>query len=159
MFNVAFWSSVIVAAALVGGIYWYMGRRPVGTPLTWGEAMVAAVYVFFLLFWVYGVVPHQWLTWADNELRWRPDKIFLQPSSKTAACSWEWGTSKGCIKWPLPITVSWQTIRDIVAVLIYSIELGGMGMLWVKWQKRGQKAPVAVEKSEFGRPLVREGSN
>jgi hypothetical protein len=157
--NVAFWSSVIVAAALVGGIYWYMGRRPVGTPLTWGEAMVAAVYVFFLLFWMYGVVPHQWLTWADNELRWRPDKIFLQPRAKTAACSWKWGTAKGCIKWPLPITVSWQTMRDLVAVGIYGIELGGMGMLWVKWQKRGQKAPVAVEKSEFGRPLVREGSN
>ena len=66
-----------------------VGRtRPKGTPLTWGEAMFAAVYVFFLLFWIYGVVPHQWLTWADNELRWRPDKIFLQPRAKPAACSW-----------------------------------------------------------------------
>ena len=159
MFNVAFWSSVIVAALMVGGIFWFMDRRPVGTPLTWGEAMAAAVYVFFLLFWIYGVVPHQFLTWADNELRWRPDKIFLLPSSKSAACEWEWGTSKGCIKWPLPITVSWQTIRDIVAVGIYAVGLGGMGVIWVKWQKRGEKATTAVEKSEFGRPLVREGQN
>jgi hypothetical protein len=159
VFNVAFWSSVIVAALMVGGIFWYMDKRPVGTPLTWGEAMVAAVYVFFLLFWIYGVVPHQWLTWADNELRWRPDKIFLQPRTKTGACEWEWGTSKGCIKWPLPITVSWQTIRDIIAVLIYTVGLGGMGVIWVKWQKRGQKASTEVERSDFGRPLVREGQN
>ena len=56
MFNVAFWSSVIVTAVLVGGIFWYMGRRPAGTPVTWGEAMVGAVYVFFLMFWIFGVV-------------------------------------------------------------------------------------------------------
>ena len=156
MFNVAFFSSVIVLAALVGGIFWYMGRRPAGTPLTWGEAMVGAVYVFFLLFWMYGVVPHQWLTWADNELRWRPDKIFLQPRAKTASCQWQWGTSKGCIKWPLPITVTWKTLRDLIAGAIYMIELVGMGLVWVKWQNRGKKVTTAVEKSEFGRPLVRE---
>ena len=157
MFNVAFTSSVIVAAVLVGGIFWYMGRRPADAPLTWGEAMVGSVYVFFLLFWIFGVIPHQWLTWADNELRWRPDKIFLQPRSQSAACSWEWGTAKGCIKWPLPITVSWRTIRDLVSGAIYMRELGAMGVLWVKWQNRGKKAATAVEKSEFGRPLVREG--
>ena len=50
-----------------------------GTPLTWGEAMVAATYVFFLMFWVYGVVPHQWLTWAQNELKWRSDAIARRP--------------------------------------------------------------------------------
>lgn len=156
MFNVAFTTSLIVAAALIGGIYWYMGKRPADAELTWGEAMVGAVYVFFLLFWIYGVVPHQWLTWADNELNWRPDKIFLLPSSKTAACSWSDGQ---CIKWPLPITVSWQTIRDIVAVGIYGVALVGNGLLWVKWQNRGKTAEVAVEKSEFGRPLVREGKS
>ncbi len=157
MLNVAFWSSVIVAAVLVGGIFWYMGRRPVGTPLTWGEAMVGAVYVFFLLFWIYGVVPHQFLTWADNELRWRPDKILLQPRTNTASCEWVWGTSKGCIKWPLPITVSWKTLRDLIAGAIYMVELVGMGLVWVKWQNRGKSAPAEVEKSDFGRPLVREG--
>ena len=157
MLNVAFWSSVIVAAVLVGGIFWYMGRRPVGTPLTWGEAMVGAVYVFFLLFWIYGVVPHQFLTWADNELRWRPDKILLQPRTQAASCEWVWGTGKGCIKWPLPITVTWTTLRDLVAGAIYMVELVGMGLVWVKWQNRGKSAPSEVEKSDFGRPLVREG--
>ena len=61
------------------GIVWMGKRRPPGTPLTWGEAMVASVYCFFLLFWIYGVVPHLWLAWADNELRWRPDKLLFGP--------------------------------------------------------------------------------
>ena len=41
--------------------------------------MVFATYVFFILFWVYGVVPHQWLTWADSELNWRPDRFIVGP--------------------------------------------------------------------------------
>ena len=154
---VAFVVSVLILLALVVPIPLYARHRPAGAPLSWGEAMIAATYVFFIMFWAYGVVPHQWLTWADNELRWRPDKIFLQPSSKTAECSWKWGTSKGCIEWPLPIEVSWRTIRDLVAGALYMGQLGAMGLIWVKWQKRGQKPTTAVEKSEFGRPLVREG--
>ena len=76
---VAFTLSVVVAFVLTGVILGYMKRRPVGTPLTWGEAMFGAMVVFFLLFWIYGVVPHQWLAWADNELNWRADKLFVGP--------------------------------------------------------------------------------
>ena len=52
-------------------------------PLTWGEAFVAATFVFALLFMAYGVVPHQWLAWADNELGWRNDKLGI-PSGRSA---------------------------------------------------------------------------
>ena len=54
-------------------------RRPVGKPLTWVEAMLAAMYVFVLFFLAYGVVPHQWITHADNELSWRRDKLLTGP--------------------------------------------------------------------------------
>ena len=49
-------------------------RRNAGrsaSPCTWGEAMLGGAYVFALLFLVFGVVPHQWLIYADNELGWR----------------------------------------------------------------------------------------
>ena len=65
---VAFVISVMISVLLVAPIMVYARRRPIDAELTWGEAMVAATYVFFLLFWVYGVVPHQWLQWADSEL-------------------------------------------------------------------------------------------
>src|SRR5262245_61701417 len=76
---VAFTMSILVTVVMALGLVLVGKRRPVGTPLTWGEAMVASVYVFFLLFWAYGVVPHLWLAWADNELTWRPDKLVFGP--------------------------------------------------------------------------------
>ena len=63
---VAFTMSIIITALLVWGIVAYSKRRPVGQPHTWGEAMLGAFVVFFLMFWAYGVVPHQWLVWAEN---------------------------------------------------------------------------------------------
>ena len=76
---VAFVSSIIVTALIVGGILAYQKRRPADQVVTWGEAMLGSMIVFFLMFWVYGVVPHQFLTWADNELNWRSDKILFGP--------------------------------------------------------------------------------
>ena len=74
---VAFLLSVIVTLAGTAGVLAYAKRRPIGAPHTWGEAMFGSMFVFFLLFMAYGVVPHQWLTWAENELAWRSDKLFI----------------------------------------------------------------------------------
>jgi hypothetical protein len=119
-------------------------RRPVGTSLTWGEAMVASVYTFFLMFWAYGVIPHLWLTWADNELKWRPDNILIKAQS---AGGWS------------PITISYQTVRDLLAVGIYVVFLGVNIALWAYWQGRGERAKAAstvLDTSDFGRPLVKQ---
>ena len=149
---VAFLMSLLVAAVLIVPVFVYAKRRPVGTPLTWGEAMVASVYSFFLMFWAYGVIPHLWLTWADNELQWRPDKLLFGPGAILKP-----QTQGG---W-FPMTLSYQTLRDLIAVLIYVIFLGGQMFLWAYWQNRGKRAEAAtstaVVESEFGRPLVRKG--
>nr|MCS5684337.1 hypothetical protein [Acidimicrobiales bacterium] len=77
---VAFAVSLLVTAAMVGGLDVYRQRCPADKEFTWGEAMLFATYVFLVLFWAYGVVPHQWLTWADSELNWRPDRFIVGPS-------------------------------------------------------------------------------
>jgi hypothetical protein len=132
---------------------WYGSRRPVGKPITWGEAMVASVYVFFIAFWAYGMVPHLWLTWADNELKWRPDNLvyqywsflgFLKPQS-----SGGW----------FPMTVTMQAIRDLLVVGIYVIVLGFNIWVWSWWNNRQKKADErakALETSDYGRPMVRK---
>jgi hypothetical protein len=125
-------------------------RRPVGTPLTWGEAMVAAVYVFLVMFWAYGMVPHLWLAWADGDLHMTPNRLFAVPRYKATDAT---------LKWPLPITVSYQTLRDIIVVGIYGVVLTANIVAWPLWHNRGKKKPVALVKSDFGRPLVREGAN
>jgi hypothetical protein len=145
---VAFGSSVLVMLLLIGGVIWYAGRRPAGTPLTWGQAMLAAVYSFFLMFWSYGVVPHQWLTWSQNEMHWTSARALYGP---------------GAIFKPFkngghsPITLTYRVGSDSVAALIYIVLVGVQVGLWGMWQKRGKKPAAPVPVSEFGRPLVREG--
>ena len=150
---VAFVVSLIVTGLLLAIYHWYAGRRPFGKPLTWGEAMVAATFVFFIFFWVYGVVPHYWLTWADSELNWRADRFLHGPG--------------GILKdqnsggW-MPFTITYLVLRDLIAVAIYGVALGGNIWYWSHWQSRKARAEAAqVEAeapSEFGRPLVREGA-
>src|SRR5687768_9639546 len=48
---VAFTTSCVVLVLLIVVGLSFRGRRPVGTPLTWGEAMVAATFIFFAMFW------------------------------------------------------------------------------------------------------------
>ncbi len=148
---VAFVLSVLVTVVLAAAVVLYMRRRPVGTPVTWGEAMFGAMIVFFGLFWIYGVVPHQWLAWADNELNWRTDKLFVGPGGILRAQAH--GGS-------FPFTITYVVIRDVIAIGIYGAAVGANVAMWFMWQNRGKKAAASdvVEKSSFGRPLVREGT-
>lgn len=142
LFNVAFDGSLLVALAMAGGVVWFSKRRRVGTSLSWGAAMIAATYAFFGMVWAYGVVPHQFLTWADNELKWRPDKILLGPFGLVGK---------------LPFTVNYQVLRDLLVVGIYGAFLTLHVTLWSIWQARGKTAAVEVETTTYGRPLVKSG--
>ena len=127
-------------------------RRPPGTPVTWGEAMVGGTFIFALFLLAYGVVPHQWLTFADNQLLWRPDKLMLGISGDGIklgnAASELGGTGR--------IIVNAQAVRDIIAAVIYIVFLGIQIWLWSVWQKRGRKAPEVELSSRFGRPVMRK---
>ncbi|MGB3412301.1 MAG: hypothetical protein WBA45_14025 [Microthrixaceae bacterium] len=151
---VAFIVSLLLAAAMVAPIFSYAKKRPVGTTLTWGEAMLGAVYVFFIIFWIYGVVPHQWLTWADSELGWRPDLIWFGKGGEITLpfVGWSWSTP-----W-FPIMVNARAVRDIIATVLYVVFLGLQMWVWGWWQNRGKRADAAkaIEPtSNYGRPLVK----
>jgi len=138
---------------MAAGIFWYASKRPEGTPVTWGEAMLGSAYIFFLVFMIYGVVPHQWLTWAENELGWRSDKFF-----------YGWGDVVKPINkggW-FPFDITYRAISDTVAVVIYVFYLGAQILAWSLWQNRtknsDKKSAAALsKKSTYGRPLVKQG--
>ena len=132
--------SLVFTLAFLGAAVAYSRRRPPGASLTWGEAMVASVFVFLVMFLAYGVVPHQWLTLADNELNWRADKVLLGPADLFDK---------------LPFTLTYQVIRDVVAATIYVAFLGVQIFLWKMWQARGKVKPAELPVSSFGRPLVK----
>ncbi|HEV2760885.1 MAG TPA: hypothetical protein VGV86_15105 [Acidimicrobiales bacterium] len=150
----AFVSSIIATILMVAVCLYVGARRPIGTPVTWGEAMVGGTWVFGIMMLAYGIVPHQWLTFADNELLWRPDKLLVGISSGGVVFGNEAKDLGGTGR----ILINYQAIRDIVATVIYIVFLGGQMYLWSVWQKRGRKKPGDVEeaRSRFGRPVLRK---
>ena len=159
---VAFLISLILSIAMTLVIVRVARNRPVGTPLTWGEAFVAALWVFTLLFLLYGVVPHQFLAWADNELEWRSDTIGIPLGPLGALLNGNLGIEEGRLfpeGIPLPngvFIVTAQVLRDIIAAGIYIVFLLVQIKMWLWWQKRDQKKPDQGElTSPYGRPLVR----
>ena len=169
---VAFLGSFLALIALVAAVFAYGSRRPVGTPVTWGEAIIGAAVVFWIFFLAYGIVPHSFLSWADGKtLNWRSDSrgIPLGPfgSLLSGKTSNQFFSAERNVMFPDGITfggrgrviVSKQTVRDIVAATIYIVFLGANMKLWVAWQNRGKKAAAkaAIEPvSAYGRPLVKK---
>lgn len=140
--NMAFTGSLLLSFAMMGSIYWYSRRRPVGAAVTWGQAMAAAMYVTFILVWFFGVVPDRWLNYAQGSLAMRSDAILAGPGST------------GWLK-SLPIVISKGTIADLVTVGLYGLGVVLSVAMWAVWQGRGKKASDEVEKSAYGRPLVK----
>lgn len=145
--NQAFIFSFVVTTAMSLAVIPYGKRRAAGTPTTWGEAMVGSVYVFFCMFLAFGVVPHQFIVHADNDLGWRKDKLIYGPFDilKHKAGGGNF-----------PFTVSYEALRDILVVVIHVFYIALMIYLFVWWQKRGEKTNKELETSSYGRPLVRK---
>ncbi len=139
--------STLISAVMTYGISWYAKRRPQGTRTTWGEAAVGSIYVFCILYLVFGVVPHQWLTLAENEWSWRADRIWNGWGLITAQSRGGW----------FPFEITYRVLSDSIAALIYIVFLGAMSKMWVDWQVRGDKSAPSteIEKSTYGRPLVK----
>lgn len=123
-------------------------------PVGWAGAMAGAVGVFALFILAYGVVPHEFLTYADNKLKWREDRIVLNHIDLFGGID-------------SPVDVSARSVRDIIAGGIYGGIATANIMLWAMWQKRptrGEVKPPEVKAvpepagvSAFGRPVAKQG--
>lgn len=146
--NTAFIVSLVASTALTLVAIPYGKRRPKGTEFTWGEAMLAAVYAFFVLFLAFGVVPHQWIDHADKNLGWNDTYIIhgpfglLKPQS---AGGWN------------PITIPYIVLRDVIVVVIHVYFFGLLIYIWGWWQTRGDDTGAKeLATSSYGRPLVKK---
>jgi len=54
----------------------------------------------------------------------------------------------------IPLTINKQIFRDILAVVIYGVGLGGFIWAFGFWNKRGVVAKDVEKVSAYGRPLV-----
>jgi hypothetical protein len=145
--NMAFLVSLVASTVLTLVAIPYGKRRPVGKPVSWGEAMLASAYAFGVMFIAFGIVPHQWIDHADKELGWDRTNIIYGPGGilkPESAGGWN------------PITLQYEAVRDIVVVVLHAYYFGLLIFIWLWWQKRGQVAAKELETSTYGRPLVRK---
>jgi hypothetical protein len=143
----AFLVSLVASTVLTLVAIPYGKRRPVGKPVSWGEAMLASAYAFGVMFIAFGIVPHQWIDHADKELGWDRTNIIYGPGGilkPESAGGWN------------PITLQYEAVRDIVVVVLHAYYFGLLIFIWLWWQKRGQVAAKELETSTYGRPLVRK---
>jgi hypothetical protein len=141
---IAFATALLLALSGNAAVLLYSKRRPLGARLTWGEAMAAAIFAFVLFNLWYGVIPHQWITLADNEWGWRKDRILFGPGDLLEPNRF------------LPITITYEALRDIVVTVIYGAGLTLHVFHWVQWQNRGKTKPEIVPTTSYGRPLARK---
>jgi hypothetical protein len=117
---------------------------------TWSTCYAGAVGVFALMTLGYGVVPHEWLTFANGYLQWGDTSKFIWRSSQDMLFfPWHW-----------PFNFDYPALRDIVVSMIYVLVLGLNVVLFVKWQDRRRVPETTTEetparRSRFGRPLRR----
>ena len=145
--NVAFLFSFFLATFGALIVIPYSKRRPKGTPTSWGEAMLASVYAFGVLFVAFAVCPHQFIDHADKNLHWNKAKILYGP----------FGILKPtALGGSFPMTIPYEAVRDIVVVLLHVYYFALVMFLWSYWQKRGTKKTAEVAMSTYGRPLVKK---
>lgn len=147
--TVMVWLGLLAAVAIAYAAVISRDRRDPERKITWSEAMLGGTAIMALLWLVYAIIPHEWLTYANSYLNMSTDKFVKDP----------WWPIYNIVKLP------YSALRDTVAALIYVVALGGNVVLWLKWQKRLQPRPEAapaetgevVRTSRFGRPLKARG--
>ncbi|MEM9745612.1 MAG: hypothetical protein AAF945_02880 [Actinomycetota bacterium] len=145
--NQAFLASLIGSFVLSLAIIPYGKYRPVGKKASWGEAMLAATYIFWVFFLAYGIMPHQWMDHADKNLGWSRDKALIG-----------WGgflQSQEAGGW-FPFNLTYEAVRDTMVIVLHAIFFGLHIYLAVWWQKRGDVKQKELPTSSYGRPLVKK---
>lgn len=115
-------------------------------PMTWARATVAAFLAWIALVFYFGIVPSEWLTYAQTDLEWST-QIFL--------------TIPALLVLGNTVEISYAALKDIISMGYHVVMLGAAAVLALELQKMKKGRPAAAEpaeaKSPYGRPLVRGG--
>jgi len=126
---------------LVGATFvWVLNQE-----MTWARATIAALIAWLALVFYFGMVPSEWLNYAQTDLDWSSQRVALSIPPFLVL-----GNS---------VDISWAAIKDSIQ-MGYSLGLLGFaGFLAIQIQKikegRPASAAPAEKKSPYGRPLVR----
>lgn len=126
----------------LGAVFlWVLNQR-----MTWARATVAALITFSALVFYFGMVPSEWLNFAQTDLDWSSQRVAV--------------TIPPFLVLGNNVDISWAAIKDSIQ-MGYSLGLLGFaGVLAIQIQKIKEGRPAsaaapAEKKSPYGRPLVK----
>jgi len=127
--------------ALIGATFlWVLNQK-----MTWARATVAGMIAWLALVFFFGMVPSEWLTYAQSDLDWSSQRIAVSIPPVLVLGN--------------TVDLSWAMVKDSISMGYHIVMLGVAVVLTLQIQKikEGRPASAApVEKtSPYGRPLVK----
>ena len=127
--------------ALIGATFlWVLNQQ-----MTWARAVVAGMISWIALVFFFGMVPSEWLNFAQTDLDWSSQRVAL--------------TIPPVLVLGNEINLSWAMIKDSISMGYHIVMLGVAAVFTLQIQKikagRPTSAAPVEKKSPYGRPLVR----
>ena len=137
---------LIVLGATTIGIVGALMLLVLNQKMTWTRATVAAFITWITLVFYFGMVPSEWLNFAQTDLEWGNNVAFTIPAFLVLGNT---------------VEISYAVIKDAISGGYHIAMLGVGAVLALEIQKikegRPAKATPAEPKSPYGRPLVKGG--
>jgi len=127
--------------ALLGATFlWVLNQK-----MTWARATVAALIAWVALVFFFGMVPSEWLNYAQTDLDWSSQRIAI--------------TIPAVLVLGNTVELSWAMLKDSVSMGYHIVMLGLAPVLALQFQKIKEGRPATAapveKKSPYGRPLVK----
>jgi len=130
---------------MIGGavFLWVLNQR-----LTWSRAVFAAYVAWLELVIIFGMVPSEWLNFAQTDLDWSSQKVALVIPPILVL-----GNS---------VEISYAVLKDSISMGYHLVMLAAAALFTLELQKIKKGRPESAEKPEkkspYGRPLVKGGT-
>jgi hypothetical protein len=116
--------------------------------MTWARAVFAAFVTWLELVIIFGMVPSEWLNFAQTDLDWSSQRVAL--------------TIPPFIVLGNNVELSYAVLKDSISMGYHIVMLVVAAVFALQLQKMKQGAPASADKPEtrspYGRPLVKGGA-
>jgi hypothetical protein len=126
---------------VIGALFvWVLNQR-----MTWARALFAAVIAWVELVIIFGMVPSEWLNYAQTDLDWSSQRVALAIPPVLVLGN--------------EVELSYAAIKDSISMGYHIVMLVAAAVFVLQLQKMKKGRPASAEKaaptSPYGRPLIR----
>jgi hypothetical protein len=130
---------------MIGGavFLWVLNQR-----MTWSRAVFTAYLTWLELVIIFGMVPSEWLSFAQTDLNWSSQRVALVVPSILVLGN--------------DVEISYAVLKDSISMGYHLLMLGVGVVFALQLQKMSKGRPASADKPEkkspYGRPLVKGGT-